>query len=283
MTAGEEDEGRVRKLFGRGRKWFRAAKETLTEKASEFGEAEEIWRAFEEESNHIELILRDESLEAYSALVEQVEGTADWLESMDPRKPTEYWEKPVVEWSVYSTATSWSYFAPTSYPTARPRQSESLYTRLAERRHDRETVARQLLKLAPRLRSQFEQAWQTWHSATKERRKPAMYEMRDVLLDTVVHLSKPGGKFPGQTAESRKKRVEWIADNLVSDPSTRQLLRRRADRYPDLVGYKGLSKAHEPRLREAEANALLLEAQEFLLVLLSSLDWNLVKARGLCR
>lgn len=105
---------------------------------------------------------------------------------------------------------------------------------------------------------------------------------RDALLDAVVHWSKPGGKFPGLPAESRKQRVEWIADNLVSDPSTKQLLRRRADRYPDLVGYKGLSKAHEPHLHEAEANALLLEAQEFLLLLLSSLDWNLVKAKGLC-
>jgi len=157
MTSGEKDEGRARKLFGRGRKWFRAAKETLTEKATEFGEAEEIWRTLEEESNHIELILRDESPEDYSALLEQMEGTADWLESMDPRKPSEYLEKPVVEVSLYSTATSWSYFAPTSYPVARPRQSKSLHTRisrLTERRHDRETVANLLSRLASHLRSQ---------------------------------------------------------------------------------------------------------------------------------
>lgn len=286
MGSSETGIGRLQRAFGRVRKWLRLGREELVEKASEFGEAEELWASLEKESDHIELILRDESVERYSMLLDQVEGTANWLESMDPRKPSEYWDKPVIELSLFSTATSGSIVAPTSYRVVRPEPWKSLHAdivNLTERRNDRQTVANLLSKLSPRLGQQFLQAWQTWHSATKERRKGAMYLMRDTLHDTVVHLSKPGGRFPGEGIyDSDKKRIEWIADNLVSDDTTKQLIHNQAHRYADLCGRKGLSKAHEPSLDEVEAHALLLEAQEFLLLLLSSLDWTSVGAKGLC-
>lgn len=286
MSSSEQDKGRLRKAFGRGGEWLGLAREELVEKAQEFGEAEAMFASLEEESDHIESILREESPENYGLYIQQVEATSDYLCSMDPHKPSDYWDKPVAEAAMLTGTTSGSMLVSTSYPVVRPAQFESLQKTVFEFgavRNDRETVANLLSKLSPRVKNQFDQVWEIWYSATGDHRKPAMYEMRDTVHDTVVHLSRPGRKFPARsTHESRKKRMEWIADNLMSDPHTRKLVRTRAHRYPDLVGRKGLSKAHEPHLDEREALMLLFEAQGFLLELLRSLDWKLVKAKGLC-
>lgn len=285
MTGEQDREGTAQEMLGRGREWYRKGKETLTQKASQFGEVEDMWRRIGEESGHIESVLRDESPDMHQSWLEQIQGTVDWLSSMDPENPRDYWDQPVVEVGVFTgTATSGSVIASTSYPRLRPDQWSDLQgmtVAFTERRHDRDVVAELLSALSPGLGEQFEQAWQTWHSATKDRRKPAMYEMRDALHEAVVHLSRQGGRFRAQrVCESRKARMMWIADNLVSDRRTAQLVRRRAKWYPRL--YRQLSGAHQVHFDEGTAHTILVEAQEFLLELLRSLDWDLVEAMGLC-
>jgi hypothetical protein len=285
MSREEHDEPTARSMLGRGSAWFSEAKRTLVDKAEEFGEVEDLWTSLEGEADEMESILRRESPETYKTWRGQIGGTVDYLCSMDPTDPTTFWDKPVIEAAVFTgTATSGSPIVSTSYPLIRTEpwtQLQSGFGGFSERRDDRERVCAMLSRLSPRLENQFRQVWQTWGTATRDRRKPAMYELRDTVQDVVLHLSEPGGRFKAPSvAEGRKARVAWIANHLVSGAAAAALMGAHADSYPQL--YRGLSRAHEARYDEHEAFALLLEGQSFLLELLSSLDWQTVEEYGLC-
>jgi hypothetical protein len=285
MGTEENEKLSARGMLSRGSSWFTEAKRTLVDKASELGEVEELWKSLEREADEMDSALRQECPEVHHAWQSQIEGTVDYLYSMDPAEPSTYWDKPVIEAAVFTgTATSGSPVLSTSYPLIRRDEWAALqgdFTRFSERRNDQQRVSALLSRLSPELEDYFRQAWQSWYSGTRDRRKPAMYEMRDTVQHCVVHLSRPGGRFNAEDpAESRRARVAWIADHLVSDAPAAQLIAAHAVSYPQL--YSGLSRAHKVHFDEHAAFALLLQSQSFLLEVLSNLDWGLVKKHGLC-
>ena len=142
MSSRESDEPSARDMLGRGSAWFNEGKRTLVEKATEFGEIGDLWKSLERESDKMESTLRRESPEAHKAWRGQIEGTVDWLYSMDPEDPSTFWGKPVIEAAVFTgTATSGSPILSTSYPLIRPDQWTELqagFAGFSERRRDQQ-------------------------------------------------------------------------------------------------------------------------------------------------
>jgi hypothetical protein len=285
MSREEHDEPTARSMLGRGSAWFGEAKQTLVDKAAEFGEVQDLWTSLEGEADKMESRLRQHSAEAHSAWRGQLRATVDYLYTMDPEDPGTFWDQPVTEAALFTgTATSGSAIGAAAHLLIGTDQYDDLQSRFAgfiDRRSDGEHLSRLLSRLSPHLRDEFAQAWEVWYSATKDRSKLAMYAMRDTVQAVVVQLSSPGGKFKAaKVAESRKARMRWIARNLISNASAHALVDTRAGWYPRL--YTQLSDAHKLHFDQSLAHALLLEAQSFLLELLSTLDWQLVEQHGLC-
>jgi len=146
------------------------------------------------------------------------------------------------------------------------------------RRARRPDVERLLDEIDPSIADMYRTAWQTWPLPTSDPTRGPLFLTREVLTQTVNTLSE-AARAP--EIKERRKKVEWITNNLSKRGVNRELLQVATG--DALKAYKNLCRAHSlGRLRKEEAEVWMYQAGDYLGLLLNGIDlakWKALKGQ----
>jgi len=249
--------------------WYKGAKGTLSQRAEEFGEEEEAirdlannWPVIDGEISKLYPDIRN-SFSAYTS------GSIPWFRSRDPTDPAQWWNENPTAISRYifsSTGTATTIMVTSPSPQPELKKISEIFQKPIREKQGRQFAAAELGKISPELRNKFEDAWRIWYTGDENSINNALLAMRESLDHTIKYLSKAGQPFRGSLSEQRKKRVEWIAANLVKDPLKRAGLVEAQRLYSKL---SELGKKRGP-VPPKVARELLIQTQDFIRLLLDA-------------
>lgn len=184
-----------------------------------------------------------------------------------------------------TTSTATAYMTTTTLRQPEDRHSamyqpsNPAYVRLRDRirqRDRRPDVERLLDGIDSTVADIYRTAWQTWPLPTSDPSRGPLFLMREVLTHILITLSDPA---PDPEKKTRRRRVEWMTNNLAKTSGQKELLERATQDVLD--AYDNLCRAHSlGRLEKGEAELWMWQADDYLALLLEAIDlgnWEVLK------
>jgi len=252
--------------------WFSKSKNTLLDRAERHGEAEELMRIVGDNWPSIEAAMRVIDPEIPINYSQYTSGSGHWFRSHDPTDPSDWWhEDPTIRSEfLISTGTATALSGAWIGHVSAPPILNQIFDRPAKEKETGDLVSSALRNLSLDVAAKFERAWQNWYTSAGSSTFDALLAMREAVDHTIKYLSERGQPFQGSLSEQRKKRVEWIVTNRVTDPMKRVGLVNASEICQRL--YSRLSRYGKKRrpVPPDVARESLIQAQNFLRLLLDA-------------
>lgn len=259
--------------------WFDKSKKALLDRAERHGEAEELMRMVGDNWSPIEAAMRAIHPDLHIKYTQYTSGSLPWFRSHDPTDPNAWWDDDPTIRSEFliSTGTATALSGAWISGTPVPQVINQVFDRPSKDKETRDSVASALRNVSSEVASKFERAWQIWYTRAGRSTFDALLSMREAVDHTIKCLSEKGQPFRGSLSQQRKKRVEWIVANRVTDPMKRAGLVDASEMSQRL--YSRLSRYGKKRrpVPPDVARESLIQAQNFLRLLLDACgltDWS---------
>lgn len=275
MQKGEQAKNRILESLGAMKKWLARAKSRLVDKAQEIGEQEESIDQLKALFSTMEIppspSLTDDLMASLSTYIESKKA---YLWSMDPDDPRSYWDAPFITTSGSAFTGTGSVLVLTpDFDSAQYASEVSILSKgldkATSRTEEKSKVENWLRELDPSIAAEFAQAWQTWLTGTEDPVRGAAFPMRESVRHVIERLSSVAPD--PESLDTAREKVIWIAENLVENPSARQVIVEDGKLYG--IIRDGLNRAHKlGSLRREQIEAYMVAAQDFLSDLAAHVD-----------